>query len=67
MLLPVYIIIYCITYFYVGNVPIIYVICTYIVCICIYYVVLVNGKRHKMMNLTIRLKTLNETISFVKS
>ena len=27
----------------------------------------VNGKRHKMMNLTIRLKTLNETISFVKS
>ena len=27
-----YIIIYCITYFYVGNIPIIYVICTYIVC-----------------------------------
>ena len=27
----------------------------------------VNGKRHKMMNLTIRLKALNEAFSFVKS
>ena len=31
------------------------------------YYASVNGKRHKMMNLTIRLKALNETISFVKS